>query len=134
MLGFYAEKCVHCRYCEKVCSTSKLGHVRPSMSAIRLTRDERFGPITPHVCNLCAGRSRQECVAVCPTAALSLGTVIEFNAEQCIDCGACVTACPEGAVAHDPSQHSIVICDLCGGTPMCIGWCPENVLSLELAT
>lgn len=43
------------------------------------------------------------CTAVCPTEALvqveeATATRIDFQAARCIDCGACVERCPEGAV------------------------------------
>lgn len=52
------------------------------------------------------------CVAVCPTAALSVsvndgGVALEFQSTRCIACGACARACPHDALSLHPH----------GGTP-----------------
>jgi len=108
-----------------------VGLIKPTVAAIRIERTEKYGPLTAHVCDLCAGREQQECVAVCPAEALELKDgVIHFIKENCTQCLNCVEACPQGAVAFDEPTGQIVLCDLCGGQPLCIPWCPENVLSL----
>lgn len=43
------------------------------------------------------------CVALCPTAALTVrdegqGALLQFSSERCIDCGTCVRTCPTGAI------------------------------------
>lgn len=43
------------------------------------------------------------CVALCPTAALTVrdeaqGAFLQFSSERCIDCGTCVRACPTSAI------------------------------------
>lgn len=47
--------------------------------------------------------------------------------DKCIECGACVAACP-GDVPRIPEGKggSVVICDLCGGgEPKCVEACHE---------
>lgn len=48
-------------------------------------------------------RDHRLCVSVCPTAALAgyddERNGVEFEAERCIACGACVAVCPEHAAA-----------------------------------
>ena len=42
------------------------------------------------------------CVAVCPTAAIALGTADwTVDAGRCVFCGACARACPTGAISLD---------------------------------
>jgi Fe-S-cluster-containing hydrogenase component 2 len=57
-----------------------------------------------------------------------MGEVVTFDLDECITCHACVDLCPEEAVAYDEDSGFYNICDLCGGDPECVRWCPENVL------
>lgn len=48
------------------------------------------------------------CVALCPTAALTVrdtgtGAHLQFSSESCIACGTCVRACPTGAIQLSPT-------------------------------
>lgn len=38
------------------------------------------------------------CKDVCPTEAISEGTIYVIDADKCIDCGACVGECPNEAI------------------------------------
>ena len=105
------------------------------MAAIRIERREKFGELAAHVCDLCAGRAQLECVAVCPSGALELaGGIVRFDKEACTQCMSCVDACPQAAVAFDEPSGQIVLCDLCGGQPLCVAWCPEAALALAEVT
>jgi Fe-S-cluster-containing hydrogenase component 2 len=42
----------------------------------------------------------------------------------------CVSACPVGAVVVDPEEGTASKCDLCGGEPQCVKYCPAGVLKL----
>jgi carbon-monoxide dehydrogenase iron sulfur subunit len=57
--------------------------------------------------------------------------VVKFVQEECIACLDCVDVCPVDAVVWDADSEKIIICDLCGGNPLCVDWCPEDVLSLN---
>jgi Fe-S-cluster-containing dehydrogenase component len=136
MIAFDADGCINCRICEDMCSYRFAGVFKPAVSAIRLQRAGRFLKIEAHVCNLCEGLGEQMCVSVCPTEALFLedlseGQVVKFDHDQCITCMACVDECPEEAVAFDGDNGHFNICDLCAGDPLCVKWCPENVLWVE---
>lgn len=135
MIEFDSDGCINCRICEDVCSYHFTGSFKPAVAAIRLQRTRKFGKIQANVCNLCEGLHGQECIQVCPTEALflndvgnRLGEVVKFDHDLCINCMACVYACPEEAVAYDEDGDFYNICDLCGGDPECVRWCPENVL------
>jgi len=82
-------------------------------------------------CDLCEGQDGYECVDVCPEEALSFSNgVIVFDKEKCTECEECVDSCPQKAVAFDREPGRINICDMCGGNPLCIEWCPEDAISL----
>jgi Fe-S-cluster-containing hydrogenase component 2 len=132
MLSFAREKCVNCKLCEEVCSFRFTDQVHPSIAAIRIGREGKWGLPFARVCNLCEGLDEQKCVASCPEDALTLSgqNVIALDDDKCDRCQICVDACPKEAVAYDELADRIIICDLCGGKPLCIEWCPEDVISL----
>ena len=88
--------------------------------------DMYFLPVS---CQHCAS---PECVTVCPTGASHIneedGTV-QIDRDQCIGCGACLTACPYGCRYVDVDTSVAEKCDLCasitseGGLPQCVTQC-----------
>ena len=132
MIAFDESKCVYCLNCVKVCSMRWVGQVKPTASAMRIERTEKYGDLSVHVCDLCAGREQQECVAVCLDDALTLEDgVVRVDWEACTQCMNCVDVCPQEAIAFDEATERIILCDLCGGEPLCVAWCAEDVLSLQ---
>lgn len=89
----------------------------------------------PHLCFQCED---YPCVEACPVEALTIndntGAVI-VNDSKCISCGLCIEACP-GDVPHlHPGKDTVVICDLCDGTPKCVEVCQKGKWkALELIT
>ena len=88
--------------------------------------DMYFLPVS---CQHCAN---PECVTVCPTGASHIneedGTV-QIDRDQCIGCGACLTACPYGCRYIDVDTSIAEKCNLCeditseGGLPQCVTQC-----------
>ncbi|MBT4059904.1 MAG: 4Fe-4S binding protein [Euryarchaeota archaeon] len=55
----------------------------------------------------CVGKKYQECVAVCPVEAFrEADTYLVIDPDECIDCGACITECPEDAIFADTDVPS----------------------------
>jgi Fe-S-cluster-containing hydrogenase component 2 len=71
------------------------------------------------------------CVAVCPAKALvrdeQTGAIVALH-DRCVRCKACVYVCPFGNIAFDQAADEVVKCDLCGGEPRCVQFCPTATL------
>jgi Fe-S-cluster-containing dehydrogenase component len=128
-IEFHVEKCIACDLCSGVCSLSKLGRVQPAGACIRIARDPAtyLGAMQCSVCDMTHDRV---CVDSCPQDALvwdEAAGVVRFVQEECTDCGSCLDACSN--VHQDAVDRRIMICDLCGGDPLCVQWCPEGALT-----
>ena len=123
-----ADKCCGCRVCEMVCSLRTAGVFDPNRSAIHrntLVPDLRFS------LTICPQCPTMPCAQVCLVHAISRDEVagaVVVDPDLCNLCGACVEACPlEQIVIVD---ERVLKCDLCGGDPLCVRWCPRGVLSV----
>lgn len=122
--------CTGCRTCELACSLTHQENGKPGKSRIYplIVGIDRFVPV---VCLQCDDPA---CVKSCPVYALTLNEktgYIELNYEKCIQCKACVAACPFGCSLHDEVQDKIVKCDLCDGNPACARFCPTKALEYK---
>lgn len=128
MLTFIPERCANCRICSAVCSLKYVGQIKPSAAAIRLNRQGHFTDPEALFCDQCA---EAHCVASCPEGALQKDAqgVVQFNEALCTSCLDCIESCSK--VAYDPESRRVVICNLCGGEPLCVKWCPEKALELN---
>jgi phenylglyoxylate dehydrogenase beta subunit len=82
-------------------------------------------------CNQC---SQPECVAVCPTGALSRSsdhTVLDKT--RCVGCGICNLVCPFGGVHLQTKEHKSYKCDSCGDDPACAKACLNGILEYKRA-
>jgi Fe-S-cluster-containing hydrogenase component 2 len=57
------------------------------------------------------------------------GAII-LDVEVCINCGVCAKICIYDAVKLDEASRPL-ICDLCGGDPVCVKKCPTDALTYE---
>ncbi|UCH37533.1 MAG: 4Fe-4S dicluster domain-containing protein [Candidatus Bathyarchaeota archaeon] len=123
------EKCSGCRLCELVCSFHHSGQFRPSVSRIIVEKRDKYGFDFPVFCRQC-----EECppIAACPNTALKKvkNGAIVVDHEVCINCEACVGVCPHNAIRLNKFSN-ILICDLCGGTPLCVEKCPTKALEFS---
>jgi len=115
--------------CAAICSLVKEGEIKPSASRIKIVRREWSGLYLQVVCQQC---DPPACRIACPKNAISrdMGTgAMLVDPQKCDLCGACVRACPFGAIHL--GENSAIVCDLCGGEPKCIEWCPHAALKFS---
>jgi anaerobic carbon-monoxide dehydrogenase iron sulfur subunit len=123
------EKCTGCGTCELVCAIKRENVYNPSCSRIKILRLYQLANMAI-ACRLC---EKPPCVIACPLDCLVQSEktgVILVNEEKCDCCGWCIGACPYGAIMVNPEKETVMICDLCGGDPQCVEWCPEEALKL----
>ncbi len=121
-----SELCTGCRRCQIACSFRHFGIYSPALSRVRVSNDEIGGQSLPVVCCFC---EEQYCVKACPTEAIDANTGV-IDTERCINCLACVQACPSGGATWEQTRELILKCDLCGGDPECVKACPTNALKV----
>lgn len=121
------EKCIGCRICDLICSFVKEKGFNPLLSRIRTIRIEPSFNMSIACC-LCEDPI---CVTSCPTKALSKEEktgIILIDEAKCSGCAWCIEACEFGAIALHPTKKTVFVCDLCGGAPKCIQYCPTSAL------
>ena len=122
------ELCSGCRACEVACVAEHDFRFCTATARIRVEKVEPLGLDQPHVCRLCRPAP---CVEACPTGALYRDRVtgaVLVEAEECISCSACADACPFRMAALHPDSGLPMICDLCGGDPVCVKRCATGAI------
>jgi Fe-S-cluster-containing hydrogenase component 2 len=123
-------KCTGCGICEYVCTLEKSELLRnPLRSRIRIIH---LAPLlnAAMTCRFCKDAP---CIRACPEKALTQSEtsgVIIVDERKCNACDWCIQACPYGGIALHPDKRIVVACDLCGGEPKCVEFCPEEALEL----
>ena len=119
-------KCTGCGICEYACSQEK-GEASTLQSRIHVVR---MKPLFNFALT-CRDCEDAKCVKACPEKALSQaeGTgIVIVNDKKCKGCDWCVQACDHGGISVHPVTGLAVACDLCGGDPQCVQFCPEEAL------
>jgi len=124
------DKCTGCGICMLACSERKTETYRPSISRIRVFRQELPNLVKVVHCYQC---NNAPCASSCPVKAISLNedNVWIVDESICIGCGKCVEACPFGAMFLNEEHNVAYKCDLCGGNPECVLQCPKDALSIR---
>jgi len=121
-------KCTGCGICELACSQEK-GESSQLQSRIRVVR---MKPLF-NFALACRSCEDAKCVKACPEKALSQAEdtgIIMVSDKKCKGCDWCVQACEHGGITIHPESGLAVACDLCGGEPQCVEFCPEEALEL----
>jgi len=138
------EVCAGCRTCMAICSLSHSGAVSPELSGIQvLMFPSEGGVVHSNVCQHCKG---PECLYACQVGALYIDEATGarvIDADKCIGCRLCQQACPNkksdpyyygdglAPIRYDAENNVCFKCDLCGGDPQCVKFCPMNALSIQ---
>jgi len=128
-VGTDFDKCTGCRVCELVCALEREKTFDPKLSRIRVLRLHELVNL-PVTCRFCEDAI---CVRACPRGALTQSEetgVIMVDDAKCDLCGWCIESCKHGAIFLNQDKKTVMLCNLCDGTPQCVEWCPENALSL----
>jgi len=131
------EKCSGCRICELMCSMiHHEGLFNPRWGLLRVEINRKPGMDTPlsmidrpFVCAQCEPAPCAEC---CPEGAFerdqSTG-IWRIRRDSCTGCGLCLEECPNHVIViHDGRAMK---CDLCGGEPVCVRFCPTGALIVD---
>lgn len=121
------EDCAGCNICELVCSAFHERKFNPALSRIRVIEHDKASLDVPFVCLHCEAPI---CEKVCPVKAISRDPktgFVNIDYDKCIHCSLCIIKCPYQGVFKNPSGKMIK-CDLCGGDPQCVKYCPSNAI------
>lgn len=134
--GGFTTDCTKCISCVIACSFFREGKVNPKLSRIRLRSHELEWVkgksdqiIERKICKQCPGTS--PCMLACPVEAITRDPKTEavvIDDEKCTRCKKCIEVCPFDAIWFNKEVNKILKCDLCGGDPQCVEWCPINAL------
>lgn len=124
--------CAGCRTCEAVCSLYKEGISNPELSRIHVFKDEMDGyRCEPLPCKQCV---KPKCLLVCPIQALHVDAITGarvINEKTCNGCQLCIKACAFNPprIRFNPQNNVCLKCDLCGGNPQCVKFCPTGAIT-----
>jgi Pyruvate/2-oxoacid:ferredoxin oxidoreductase delta subunit len=62
---------------------------------------------------------------------VTVRNILKIDESKCNGCGACVTACAEGAIAIIDGKARLVSETYCDGLGACIGHCPQDAITIE---
>ncbi len=131
MLVYHRSECTGCRLCELACSLRHKGINSRSDSLIKIITDDRNFANWALFCRHC---KRPACMELCPVDAIVIEKktgLVSVNTGECIGCGLCLE-CPLGGMHLDQITGFAVNCDLCGGNPACVEFCPTRALQFLL--
>ncbi|GAB7387710.1 4Fe-4S dicluster domain-containing protein [Bacillaceae bacterium] len=131
------DSCSGCHACSVSCKAEHrvpLGYYRHKVQYVEKGKfPEVKRKFIPTLCQHCTDAP---CMAVCAAEAIvrtESGAVV-IDREACVGAGACVEACPYGAIYLDPVTSQAFKCDFChdrgkdGAQPACVSTCPTDAI------
>ena len=129
--------CTGCRTCEIMCSLTHEGLINPQRARNHVDTDIQAG----HVVNVlyCQQCDDPKCLRACPTGALHIDEATGarvIDQDVCIGCQTCLNACyyavvGQSRIKYNPETGKCIKCDLCGGEPKCVEYCPMGASQLS---
>jgi anaerobic carbon-monoxide dehydrogenase iron sulfur subunit len=114
------------------------GAFNPRNGLIRVESNREVGlnkPTTlidhPHICRQCVPAP---CAEVCPVDAFAENqnsSILVIDREGCVGCQQCIGGCPFGMVVFNKETETAMKCDLCGGDPICVRYCPTGAIVID---
>lgn len=127
ILEFDSGKCTGCERCVIACNYAKTGRFGTRDARIRVFSWRDTGDFVVVGCYQC---DPAPCMEACGVDAIyrdpkTNAVLIDYG--KCINCKACVYACPYGAITLG-SDGRVIKCDLCKGDPACVKVCNYGAL------
>lgn len=123
-------RCSGCRCCELVCSLFHYGECNLELVGINIIKDTFSGDYLVNTCRQC---EEPRCQLVCPVEAIYVdektGAKI-IDDKKCIGCRACEEECQFQMVKFLLDKNVCFKCDMCGGEPQCVRYCPFAALTI----
>ena len=124
--------CAGCRTCEVVCSLFKSDVCSPELSRIQVRSSFLEVDFAASVCLQCID---PPCMHACPAGAISIDQMTGariINETMCMGCRMCIEECGNHfdppRLRFDSANQVVLKCDLCGGDPQCVRWCPIGAI------
>lgn len=127
-------KCSGCRTCMIVCSLSHYGEVSMGHANLRITQASQNAFETSILtCKQC---ETPDCYYACQEKGSRAMFVDKdsgarvIDSEKCSGCLKCIEACPQypkTPIFYDKEKGVCHKCDLCGGDPQCVKFCPMSL-------
>ena len=133
------KKCIGCQACMVACKSRQALPPGPFPCTV-VTVGPKWVSDLPRIAFTfmpCFHCEKPWCAAACPTGAMQQrgeDGIVSVDAELCVGCKACMSACPWGAPQWNPETRKVAKCDLCrdrveaGEKPACVTVCPTNCL------
>ncbi len=126
-----ASLCSGCGFCQLACTLEHCRQWNHYQSRIKIIEDKSENCFYAISCAQCL---EAPCITTClmNTICKEPGSNITTrDLYRCIGCRACELACPFDATVFDVILEKAVNCDLCGGRPVCVEYCPNQALTYD---
>ena len=138
------EKCLACKRCEIACAVEHSSSKALEAAILELPLPESRVSVEPHggfsIPLECRHCENAQCVAVCPTGAMTRVdeySPVHIRHELCVGCRDCVVVCHFGVPRVSRDGKTMIKCDQCLGRidqdvePACVTACPTGALAFR---